>query len=94
MNPKIQKVISDIEKTNAKIKELQTLLPQLEKQKIDLENAEVITLFRSSKVSPDDFADFIRMYQERVTANKHIESITNVSGNFDNQQTPILTDEE
>ena len=69
MNPKIQKVISDIEKTNAKIRELQILLPQLEKQKIDLENAEVITLFRSSKVTPDDFADFVRMYQERITAN-------------------------
>ena len=68
MNPKLQKLISDIEKTNIKIKELQILLPQLEKQRVDLENDEIITLFRSSKVAPDDFADFIRMYKERITA--------------------------
>ena len=68
MNPKLQKVIIDIEKTNTKIKELQILLPQLEKQRIDLENDEIITLFRSSKIAPDDFADFIRMYKERITA--------------------------
>jgi len=47
-------------------------LPQLEKQRIDLENDEIITLFRSSKVSPDDFADFIRMYKERITMNTPI----------------------
>ena len=47
-------------------------MPQLEKQRIDLENDEIITLFRSSKVSPDDFADFIRMYKERITMNTPI----------------------
>jgi len=69
MNQKLQKIMSDIEKTNAKIKELQILLPQLEKKRIDLENDEIITLFRSSKVAPNDFADFVRMYKERITAN-------------------------
>ena len=70
MNQKIQKVISDIEKTNEKIKELQALLPELEKQKTDLENLEIITLVRSAKIAPADFAAFIKLYQENVKVEK------------------------
>jgi hypothetical protein len=42
MNPKIRKVIDDIERTKNKITELQSLLPELERKRIDMENTEII----------------------------------------------------
>ncbi len=59
MNPKLQKTIKEIERTKAKIAELQALLPRLEKQRTDLENAEIVKVFRSAHVAPDDFTAFI-----------------------------------
>jgi len=56
----------EISKTKEKIKELQTLLPELEKQKTDLENLEIIMLVRSAKITPADFAEFIKLYQESI----------------------------
>jgi len=60
MNPKINKVIDDIEKTKAKIAELQTLLPELERKRIDMENTEIIRLVRSADIAPADFPAFVR----------------------------------
>jgi prefoldin subunit 5 len=70
MNAKIQKISSEIEKTKEKIRELQTLLPELEKQKTDLENLEIIMLVRSATIVPQDFAAFIKLYQESVQTEK------------------------
>ena len=60
MNPKIQKTVNEIEKTKAKITELQTRLRELEAQRIDMENTEIVGLFRSANVKPQELADFIR----------------------------------
>ena len=60
MNPKINKVIDDIEKTKAKITELQALLPELERKRIDMENTEIIRLVRSADIAPADFPEFVR----------------------------------
>lgn len=51
MNPRIIKVTQDIEKTKAKIIELQTLLPQLENKKMNLENEEIIRRVRKASAS-------------------------------------------
>ena len=59
MNPKLQKIINEIERTKAKIAELQAALPALEKQRTELENAEIIKAFRSADVTPADFTAFI-----------------------------------
>jgi hypothetical protein len=63
MNPKIQKTISEIEKTKARITELQARLRELEAQRIDMENTEIVGLFRSVDVAPQDLADFIRAFK-------------------------------
>jgi hypothetical protein len=60
MNPKIQKTVRDIERTREKIAELQALLPELEKQKTDLENTEIVKLVRSANVAPEELGDFLR----------------------------------
>ena len=84
MNPKIQKTISEIEKTKAKITELQARLQTLEAQRIDMENTDIVGLFRSGDVAPQNLADFIRAskapnsrppikptYQERQEVSEH-----------------------
>jgi hypothetical protein len=60
MNPKIQKAAREIERTKAKIAELQALLPELEKQKTELENTEIVRLVRSANVAPEELGDFLR----------------------------------
>jgi hypothetical protein len=66
LNPKLQKVHKEIERTKARIAELQALLPGLEQQKIELENAEVIKAFRSADVAPGDFTAFIEAYRSNA----------------------------
>ncbi|MDL2237863.1 DUF4315 family protein [Christensenellaceae bacterium OttesenSCG-928-K19] len=66
MNPKLQRVVRDIERTTTKIAELQALLPELERQKTELENAEVIKVFRTADIAPDDFAEFIAAYRAQT----------------------------
>lgn len=63
MNPKIQKIINEIEKTKTRIAELQARLQELEAQRIDMENTEIVGLFRSVDVAPQDLADFIRAFK-------------------------------
>ena len=59
MNPKIKKVIDEIDRTKAKILELQTLLPELERKRIDMENTEIIKLVRSADILPAELPAFI-----------------------------------
>jgi hypothetical protein len=63
MNPKLQKTVREIERTKAKIAELQALLPELEAQKTDLENTEIVKAMRSACVAPGDLADFLASYR-------------------------------
>lgn len=62
MNAKLQKITRDIERTRKKIVELEALLPELEKQKTEAENAEVIKAFRTAEITPAEFADFIKSF--------------------------------
>ena len=60
MNPKLQKVTGEIEKLKAKITEHQSRLRELERQKTELENAEIVAIFRKEKLTENDFAAFVR----------------------------------
>lgn len=66
MNQKLQRVVREIERTTTKIAELQALLPELERQKTELENAEVIKVFRTADIAPDDFAEFVAAYRAQA----------------------------
>ena len=59
MNPKIKKTREELERTKAKIVELQDLVPQLERSVTDMENTEIIRLFRSADIAPADLPAFI-----------------------------------
>lgn len=58
MNPKIKKIDSEYEKNAAKITELQER--QLEKQRLELENLDIIGMVRSMGLTPDQLAALIQ----------------------------------
>ncbi|WP_369282981.1 DUF4315 family protein [Oscillibacter sp. GMB15532] len=59
MNPKLLKVMEEITKTKDKIADFQTKLRELERQKTELENAEIVAIFRKEKMTEEEFAQFI-----------------------------------
>ena len=60
MNPKIKKIDSEYEKNAAKITELQARQRELEKQRMELENLDIIGLVRGMGLSPDQLAALIQ----------------------------------
>ena len=59
-NPKIEKVKSDIVRTKTAIAEYQKKLRDLERQKTELENLEIIAIYRKENFSEDEFAELLR----------------------------------
>ena len=60
MNPKIERVCKDIDKTKSKISELQARLRDLESQKTELENTEIVETVRGMDVSLSELAALLR----------------------------------
>jgi len=73
MSKKKQKVILDIKKTKEKISVLQSKLRELERQKIELENTEIVGLVRSSKMNTSELSEFLKAYREKGDASFLIE---------------------
>lgn len=66
MTPKIQKIITEIEKTRARITEGQERLRELERQRTELENTEIVALFRSLDITPGDLRSFAVAMKENA----------------------------
>ena len=84
MNQRIQKAADEIERTKAKIAELQALLPELERKKTDLENTEIVRLVRSANIAPGDIPAFIAS----IKNNNRQESRANQNGRPPNAGDP------
>ena len=63
MNPKIDKLTKEIEKTREKIAELQARLRDMERQKTEAENTDIVAIVRSLNLSPQELAAFVRSRQ-------------------------------
>ena len=63
MNPKIEKLEKEIEKTKTKIAEMQAKLHKLEEQKTELENTDYVAAARSFKLTPRQLSDFLKSQQ-------------------------------
>ena len=63
MNPKIEKLEKEIDRTKAKIAEMQAKLRKLEEQKTELENTDYVAIARSFHLTPQELADFLKMRQ-------------------------------
>ena len=59
MSNKLQKVLSEIDKVKEKIAVQQTRLRELEQQKTELENMEIVGMVRGLDVAPEELAAFI-----------------------------------
>lgn len=65
MNAKLKKVLSDMKKTEGKIGILQGKWQELNKQKTELENLEIIGLIRGAKISTENLNDVITAYRNK-----------------------------
>lgn len=70
MNPKIRKINTEYQKNAAKIAGLQARQAELEKERTELENLDIIGLVRGVGLDPDQLAALIRAARPAVqTAN-------------------------
>lgn len=60
MNQKIQKIVTEIEKVKGKITTQQARLRELEQQKTELENTEIVGMVRGLEVTPEELASIIQ----------------------------------
>lgn len=65
MNAKLKKVLSDMKKIEDKIVLLQEKWNELNKQKTEFENLEIIGLIRGAKISTENLNDVIMAYRSK-----------------------------
>ena len=65
MNPRIQKVTAEIERVKEKLAAQQQRLRELEQQKTELENTEIVGVVRGLDVTPEELASLLRTLRRR-----------------------------
>ena len=65
MNAKLKKVLSDMKKVEDKMELLQGKWEELNKQKTEFENLEIIGLIRSAKITTENLNDVITAYRSK-----------------------------
>lgn len=65
MNARLKKVLSDMKKIEDKIGALQGKWEELNRQKTELENLEIIGLIRGAKISTENLNDVITAYRSK-----------------------------
>ena len=68
MNNKLNKLQMEIDKIKQKISEQQTKLRELEHQKTEIENTEIVELVRSMKMNTSELSTFLKAYREKTDA--------------------------
>lgn len=91
MNPRIQKLSAEIGKITSRITHLQTRLKELELQRGELENTEIIETVRSVTATPEELAAFIRAFRANAGATlpEHVLSEHTISGRRDETKDPM-----
>ena len=68
MNNKLTKLQMEIDKIKQKISEQQTRLRELEQQKTEIENTEIVELVRSMKMNTSELSTFLKAYRGKNDA--------------------------
>lgn len=68
MNPKLKKINAEYEKNAEKISELQSRQKELDKQRTEIENLDIVGIVRSLGVTPDELAALIQAAKSRQSA--------------------------
>ena len=79
MSKKKERVILEIAKTKEKISEFQNKLRELERQKTELENTEIVELVRSTKMNTSELSEFLKAYREKNDASFLIQKQEEIS---------------
>ena len=77
MNPKYQKVLSDIEKAEKKKSEIESQLKELYDKKTELENLEIINTVRSMVMDKDQIMAFLSSMKDGTKTAGNTEVIDN-----------------
>ena len=70
---KLTKLQMEIDKIKQKISEQQTKLRELEHQKTEIENTEIVELVRSMKMNTSELSTFLKAYREKNDASFFIQ---------------------
>ncbi len=65
MNPRIIRTDEEIRRLRGKIADYQVRLKDLERQKTELENADIVAMVRGIDIPPGDIEAFIRKFKEQ-----------------------------
>ena len=65
---KLTKLQMEIDKIKQKISEQQTRIRELEHQKTEIENTEIVELVRSMKMNTSELSTFLKAYREKTDA--------------------------
>ena len=80
-NKKILKIEKEIQKTREKITEQQNKLKELEMQKTEAENLEIVQMVRSLHMTPAELSEFLAKGvipdNESITENEYMEDTEN-----------------
>jgi hypothetical protein len=79
LNPKIEKLALEIERTKARITELQIQLPELQKRKAELENLEIVKAVRSVNIAPAELPAFLAMIRSEHIANEQTKEVQSIN---------------
>jgi len=85
---KADKIVNEIAKTREKITDLQTKLRDLERQKTEQENNEIIEIIRGVDVTPRELAAFIEAYRQQGVAAALEAAAPAGAGNADDGEPP------
>ena len=67
-NERLQKIDAEISKLKTKISEYTIRLRELERLRLETENAGIVALVRDVDISPDELMAFIQAYRGKQTA--------------------------
>ena len=85
MNPKIEKINIEIEKVEKRIANDKTRLRELNAQKKELENMEILAMVRKLGVGIGDLADFEKKFKEQTRQGNALPNLTaDNNGEFEN----------
>lgn len=80
-NKKVLKIEKEIQKTREKITEQQGKLKELEMQKTEAENLEIVQMVRSLHMTPAELSEFLAKGvipdNESITENEYMEDMEN-----------------
>ena len=65
MNPKISKINTELTKTKQKISGLQAHIRELEQQKTELENTDIVGLVRDSGMTSQELSAVLQAFREK-----------------------------